>query len=186
MMIRNIAILCVLMALTAAYTWYDSGRDLSNASSTPAAPVQGDAQQIAPDFPFTDIEGNKHNLSDFRGKVVVLNFWATWCAPCVSEFPQMIALAKDTRKQSVFLFISQDMDDPAITRFLKKYAPERSKNVIVARDEGMRIAQKSYQTFKLPETYLITPDGRIAEKIIGADVQWDGKAMRDKIGVLGR
>jgi hypothetical protein len=96
----------------------------------------------------------------------------------------MIALAKDTRDEAVFLFLSQDMDDAAITRFLKKYAPEHSKNVVVARDEGMRIAQKSYQTFKLPETYLITPDGHIAEKIIGADVEWNGAAMREKIKQL--
>lgn len=180
-MIRNIAILFALMALIAGYTWYDNGRDLSPASSTPAAPAEGEAQQTAPDFTFTDISGSKHNLSDFKGKVVVLNFWATWCAPCVTEFPQMIALAKNTRDQAVFLFISQDMDDAAIMRFLKKYAPERSKNVIVARDEGMRIAQKSYQTFKLPETYLITLNGRIAEKIIGADVEWNGEDMQGKI-----
>lgn len=185
-MIRNIAILVVLVALIAGYTWYDNH---CTSPASPTLPASGDettSEQSAPDFSFTDLSGATHRLSDFRGKVVVLNFWATWCAPCVIEFPQMIALAESTRGKAVFLFLSQDDDREAIERFTKKHAPKVPDNVFIAQDTGLEVAQKLYQTYKLPETYLITRDGRIAEKIIGADVEWNGTAMQEKIGSLAQ
>jgi thiol-disulfide isomerase/thioredoxin len=181
-MIRNLAILGLLMALTLGYTWYD---DYSRQGPAKAPQPQSDVlRQKAPDFSFETLEGQKHRLSDFRGKTVVLNFWASWCAPCVIEFPQMIALAGATKDKSVFLFISQDDSHEAVERFVKKYAKNLTENVYIGRDSDKSIAQQLYQTFKLPETYIITPDGMIADKIVGADVEWNGDDMRRTIESL--
>lgn len=181
-MIRNLAILGLLMGLTLGYTLYD---DYSRQGPAEAQPAKTDiVQQEAPDFSFETLEGKKHRLSEFKGKVVVLNFWASWCAPCVIEFPQMAALAKATKGKTVFLFLSQDDTDEAMERFVKKYGKDLSDNVYIARDSDKSIAQGLYQTYKLPETYIIAPDGRIADKIIGADVEWNGKDMRRKIEAL--
>lgn len=187
MMKRNILILVCLLALTGLYTWFDSGygRMASPLQDSPAQTSGTTLLEASPDFAFQALDGSKHKLSDFRGKVVILNFWASWCAPCVIEFPQMIDLAKAKEGKAILLFLSQDEDEDAIKRFLKKHAPELSQeNIYVALDREQKTARALYQTYKLPETYLIGRDGRIAEKIIGADVVWNGAAMKAKIDDL--
>ncbi len=174
---RNLFILLALILSGVAYTWYDGNSARKN-TAEPAASAEPDAKtdMSAPDFVFKTMDGKTYKLSTFKGRPVVLNFWATWCPPCVIEFPQMLRLAQKT--DAVFIFLSQDDDDQAIERFLKKYGKELPiENVYVARDIDKKIAQKSYQTFKLPETYLIDANHMIEEKIIGADVEWDDEKM---------
>ena len=179
-MTRNILVLAVLLVVAALCTFYldFSGASLSTPKDKTAAPL---LQQKVPDFVFKDIKGRDHSLEDFKNKVIVLNFWASWCAPCVVEFPAMVALAESTRNSTVFIFLSQDDNDASVTRFIKKYAPETTDNVLIARDADKSIAENLYQTFKLPETYIIGPDLKIRDKIIGADVDWNGAEMRGKI-----
>ena len=183
-MIRNITILAALLGLAVAYTWYDNhNRDIPRAQGTQAQALPD--RQEAPDFVFTSLDGRKRSLSDFKGKAIVLNFWASWCAPCVIEFPQMLRLAKSLPDESVFLFVSLDEDAGAIERFLKTHAEEwPQQNVWVAQDPDKTISQSLYETYKLPETYLIAADLTIAEKIIGADVAWDSDIMRKKLREL--
>lgn len=176
---RNIFILACLLAVAGGYTWYDNYQRQS--APVPLNNVAPLALQTAPDFKFKTIGDNTAALSDFHGKGIVLNFWASWCTPCVIEFPQMLRLAK-SEPDTVFIFLSQDDTDYAIERFLKKYTigalPE---NVFIGRDEDQKIARSLYQTYKLPETYLISGDGKIADKVIGADVVWDGDKMRETV-----
>lgn len=182
-MIRNIAILLTLIMAAVVYTLFDghlyTGRG-SVADTAPAA--QESERQKAPDFAFRTLDGKTHRLGHFIGKPVVLNFWATWCAPCVIEFPAMLQLAQKT--DAVFIFLSQDEGDAEIERFIRRYGKDLPlENVYIARDENKMTAQKLYQTFKLPETYLITPNQNIADKIIGL-VEWDDEAMRNRINAL--
>lgn len=185
-MIRNIAILVALIAAIGLYTWYEETMSGSKNTNPPPEKIQDRTRRPAPDFTVTDISGKSHNLSAYKGRVIILNFWATWCAPCVIEFPQMLDLAKKTRKESVVIFLSQDDTDDAIARFLKKNANDRPDNVVIARDADKSVAQSLYQTYKLPETYIIDPNGRIADKIIGADTRWNDTAMVEKIKSLMR
>ncbi len=181
---KNLSILALLMICAAGYTFY------TDRHSTPQTPgltptTMQEALAPAPDFSFTDLKGKKHSLADFRGKIVVLNFWASWCAPCVIEFPQIIKLAEATKDESVFLFLSQDDSIQDIEKFLKKYGkglPQR--NVFIAQDQNKNTARTLYQTYKLPETYLIDAYGMMREKIIGADVDWSGKPMQAKIKAM--
>ena len=182
-MIRNIAILIGLLMLIGGYTWYDEhGRQRLQTEVAGTSTLV--SEQTAPDFEFISLDDKKRNLSDFKGKVIFLNFWATWCAPCVVEFPQMVRLAADTKGKTVFIFLSLDETDEAIQRFVLKYAPHAPDNVFIARDNGKAVSQDLYQTYKLPETYIIGPDQGIEEKIIGADVKWDAVQMYDKIDRL--
>lgn len=178
---RNILILIALIAAAALYTVYTEKtrppvRDALVKTKTLAT------RQAAPDFAFTDIKGNKLDLSDFRGQAVVVNFWASWCAPCVVEFPQMVRLAQATKGKSVFIFLSWDEKDGDIARFLKKHAPSAMpENIVIGHDRSRKIAQDLFQTYRLPETYLLTPDLHIADKIIGADIAWDSETMIRRI-----
>lgn len=178
-MIRNIALLIGLLCLILGYTWYDS-QSQQRPQKENAAPAAS-TEQTAPDFTFETQDGTKHKLSDYKGKTIVLNFWASWCAPCVVEFPAMVKLAESTQNDTVFIFLSQDDTDDAVTRFIKKHVPSKTNNVLIARDADKAVAENLYQTFKLPETYIIGPDLNIRDKIIGADVDWNGAEMRGKI-----
>ncbi len=132
----------------------------------------------APDFTVQDSD-HSVTLSQYRGKVVVLNFWATWCPPCIEETPSLVrmqGLMKD--KGVVVLAVSIDADDGAYHKFLKDY----SVNMVTVRDEA-RKASSLYGTFGWPETYIIDRNGVIRRKFIGA-VDWTSPEITDYLSKL--
>jgi len=132
----------------------------------------------APDFTVQDSD-HKITLSEFRGKVVVLNFWATWCPPCIEETPSLVRMtARMKDKGVVVLAVSIDEDDAAYHKFLKDY----SVNMITVRDEP-RKASNLYGTFGWPETYIIDRTGVIRRKFIGS-VEWGSPEIIDYLSKL--
>ena len=120
----------------------------------------------AADFTVQDSE-RKLTLSQFRGHVVVLNFWATWCPPCVEETPSMVAMQQRMKDKGVtVLAVSIDVDQNAYDRFLKQYGV----NYLTVRDPERKVSDV-YGTFGWPETYIIDQKGIIRRKFIGA-VDW--------------
>jgi thiol-disulfide isomerase/thioredoxin len=185
-MTRNILILMCLLSALAAYTLYEE-RGAIWAHNISADAQSPERAEQAPDFQFTSLSGKSHRLSDFNGKAVVLNFWASWCAPCLIEFPQMLDLAKMTNDKAVFLFISVDEKKENMERFLKKMGKAvLQKNVFIAHDPRQVITQDLYQTYRLPETYLINSEGLIADKIIGASITWNDDAAKQRVEALVR
>jgi cytochrome c biogenesis protein CcmG, thiol:disulfide interchange protein DsbE len=132
----------------------------------------------APDFTVQDSD-HKVTLSQFRGQVVVLNFWATWCPPCVEETPSLIQMQTMLKPRGVVvLAISIDADDAAYHKFLKDY----SVNMVTVRDEAQRVS-KLYGTFGWPETYVIDRQGVMRRKFIGP-VDWTSPEVRDYLSKL--
>jgi peroxiredoxin len=123
------------------------------------------------DFTFR-MNGHTTRLSDLHGKIVVLNFWATWCTPCVEETPSLNRLQQwlSTRGGTV-LGISEDEDPAAYSSFLTQYGVQFP----TWRDPSLDLA-KSYGTSIYPETYVIDQRGRIARRIIGPQ-EWDSPAL---------
>jgi peroxiredoxin len=124
----------------------------------------------APDFTVADGTTTIH-LASYRGQVVVLNFWATWCPPCVSEMPGLIALHHD-RPDLAILAVSIDEDPDAYTSFLVR----RHVDFTTVRDPG-QTAAKLYHTEGWPETYIIDRQGVIRRKIVG-DPDWWNPELR--------
>ncbi len=120
------------------------------------------AGSSAPEFEFT-LNGKPARIADLRGRVVVLNFWATWCPPCVEEMASLNKLhEKIAPRGALVLGISVDDDRAAYERFLGDH------QIIFPtfRDPSKQIAER-YGSSMYPETYIIGRDGRIARKIIG-------------------
>jgi len=113
-------------------------------------------------------------LSDFKGKVVVLNFWASYCASCVEEIPSLDRLQQRIQsKGGVVLAVSVDDDCDRYEDFLKKH-PVAFQTTC----EPTKKVSLDYGTSMIPETYVIDRDGRIARKIIGPQ-EWDSAEMID-------
>ena len=118
----------------------------------------------APDFTLPGLDGKMVSLSDYRGKVVLLNIWATWCPPCVEEMPSMEKLHQ-TLKDEGFQILAVSIDEggaKAVIPFMEKH---RLHFTALADDRGT--VKNLYQTTGVPESFIIDKDGIIAEKVIG-------------------
>jgi thiol-disulfide isomerase/thioredoxin len=152
----------------------------------PAAPV-GNGHETAPSFTVTTLDGRTVTLEQYRGRAVVLNFWASWCVPCVAEFPQLVALARALPDDVVILALSNDDERAAIDTFLQRHGQhvQAVANFIIAHDRDKAVTQDLFQTVRLPESILIDAQGRMREKVVGA-VPWDDPAMQDKLRAYAR
>ena len=127
------------------------------------------ASRPAPDTVFLHADGSELRLSDYRGKVVVLNFWATWCAPCRKEMPSLdkLALAMQGRNLLVLTVATGPNPVPAITAFI---AETDLKNITFLRDPTSQMA-RAMGVMALPVTLLINPQGQEVGRLIG-DADW--------------
>ena len=132
----------------------------------------------APDFTVQDAQ-NKVTLSQLRGQVVVLNFWATWCAPCVEEVPSLVAMQRRMKDKGVtVLAVSVDVDENAYRQFVK----DHNVNLLTVRDPDQK-SNALYGTSKFPETYIIDRNGVMRRKFIGA-VDWTEPEITDFLSKL--
>jgi cytochrome c biogenesis protein CcmG, thiol:disulfide interchange protein DsbE len=129
------------------------------------------AGRTAEDIPLT-IDGKSSRLADMRGKVVVLNFWASWCAPCVEEIPSLVQLQQRiASRNGVVLGVSVDDDDAAYLKFIH----DHGVNFPTSRD-GSKKSALEYGAVMYPETYIIDRKGKILRKIIGPQ-DWNSTEM---------
>ncbi|HTS07455.1 MAG TPA: TlpA disulfide reductase family protein [Candidatus Eisenbacteria bacterium] len=131
--------------------------------------------------PEITIQDSDHSvkLSDYRGQVVVLNFWATWCPPCVEEMPSLVEMQRRMKAKGITVIgVSVDVDQSAYNRFLK----DHNVNLLTVRDPGQK-SSNLYGTFKFPETYIIDRNGVMRRKFIGA-VDWTEPEITDFLGKL--
>lgn len=133
-----------------------------------------------PDFELPDLDGKARRLADFRGKVVVLNYWATWCPPCVDEMPSLEKLHRSLAERGLAVVaISVDERFSDIVDFVKSYGV----TFTILHDNGRKVA-RSYQSFKYPETYIIDRDGRLQSKVIGPRDWVAPSVIRDMVELL--
>jgi peroxiredoxin len=133
---------------------------------------------VAPNFTVEDSQ-NKVTLNQFRGQVVVLNFWATSCAPCVEEMPSLVEMQRRMKAKGVtVLAVSIDVDENAYRRFIK----DHNVNLLMVRDPDQK-TNTLYGTSMFPETYVIDRNGVMRRKFIGA-VDWTEPDVMEFLGKL--
>jgi cytochrome c biogenesis protein CcmG/thiol:disulfide interchange protein DsbE len=132
----------------------------------------------APDFTVKDSDRTV-SLSQLKGQIVVLNFWATWCAPCVEEVPSLVQMQQRMKPKGVtVLAVSIDVDEGNYRRFVR----DHGVNLLTVRDPDQK-SNSLYGTSKFPETYIIDRNGVMRRKFIGA-VDWTEPEIIDYLGKL--
>jgi len=138
-------------------------------------PWSGDAPALV----LKDLDGKQHHIADYRGTVVVLNFWATWCGPCVKEMPSLENLARRMSGEQFSLITVNFGEKPArIKPFLEKIGVD----VPVLVDPDMR-ASRAWVKKGLPTTFIIDADQKIRYQVLG-ELNWDAPEVEQKIRQL--
>lgn len=141
-----------------------------------AACQNKNASGANPDFKaeFTDLNSRKSNLSDYQGKTVVLHFWATWCKPCIEEFPSLKAAQPRLEKENVQLLIASDEDLALIEKFQDRF------------ETGLNLAQLSqgslaeFEVYALPTTIILDSEGKEIHRISGK-IDWSSISSIDQL-----
>jgi cytochrome c biogenesis protein CcmG/thiol:disulfide interchange protein DsbE len=149
-----------LAAVVAAALWVAAGfvrlRDSKGYGLRPGQP--------APSFRLPSLSGGAVDLASFRGRFVLVNFWATWCPPCVEEMASIERLHRSLGSEGlVVLGVSVDDDEEAPRRFVER----SGLSFQVLRDPGGRVATEAYKTTGYPETFLVDRAGTLSKKVIG-------------------
>ena len=119
----------------------------------------------APDFKLPDMDGESHALSDFRGKVVMLNFWATWCPPCRREMPSMQRLYEKFNERGLVVVAVNQFEDPDLVfEFTGRLSLEPTFPILFDRES--RVSEQ-FKVKGLPTTYLLDKQGKIRYRAIG-------------------
>lgn len=148
------SIVLVLLAFALGYTIY------SNFFTSNEKISVGDQ---APDFVLTDLEGNKHQLSEYRGKGVFLNFWGTWCKPCEKEMPYMDNQYKIFKDQGVEI-LAVNVSEPELV--VKQFVAKHELTFPVLIDNNDQVLN-AYGVNPLPTTFLIDKDGKVVKILTG-------------------
>jgi len=150
----------VLIAIVAGLYWFARYRGLLSGSLQKTVAVTS----LAPDFSLPDLSGQNLNLSAYRGKVVLLDFWATWCDPCREETPHFVALQQQYGGQGLQIIgVSMDDSPEPVRKFYRTYA--MNYPVLMG---SAKTGEMYGGVLGLPIAFLIGRDGRITAKHIGA------------------
>ena len=133
---------------------------------------QKQVAQPAPDFNYQTIDGQKAALYDHQGKKVIVHFWATWCAPCIVEFPELMKLGREHPAELEILAVSVDKNIKDIEKFLSKNKISLPKNIVMIHDPNQEITKNTYSVQKFPESFMLDENLHIQKRIIGANQNW--------------
>ncbi|TLY17170.1 MAG: TlpA family protein disulfide reductase [Nitrospirae bacterium] len=173
----------MLLSLSVAACNADSESNAIGNLDFPPDSVLTETSQVghlAPDFLLQTLDGREIHLSDYRGHVVFLNFWATWCGPCKIEMPAIEKLYREFRPKGLAVVaVSSDSEGAAVTR---PYRDSLGLSFTIAHDPEMLVG-RLYGVHSLPLTFLVNREGVITHQIFGAR-DWDDTEARSGIRQL--
>ncbi len=173
-------VLIVVTALWGCDSGYSESPNVGGGSVQSVAYSRPAINTPAPAFRLMDLDGGLHSLPEYQGKVVFLNFWATWCGPCKVEMPAMEALYQAFRAQGLeILAVSVDQQGAAVTRPFKE---AMGLSFPILHDSTYQVGL-TYGARTLPMTYVIDRKGIIRQRVFGAR-DWNSPEARKLMGEL--
>lgn len=161
-----------ILIIAAAYTFYSKSKSMvlipSSDETTATSQTSGQASEstkvMAPDFSLKDLDGNTVKLSDYKGKVVILNFWAVWCKYCKQEMPDLNELNKELEKDNNAVILAVDAQESSDT--VKDYLTSNDIALKVLLDSDGAVSQ-TYGVSGFPTTFIVNKDGSLYTYISG-------------------
>lgn len=144
-------------------------------SSNPYLKMTDFEHEGVPDFTATDTSGHTYKLSQWKGKVVLLSFWATWCAPCVEEFPSLMRMLDQFPNDIVMVGVSADQSKKDIDDFITMFGGKQKNNFFSLWDPSLQIAS-TYGTEQIPENYIIDRNMKLIKKFSNSE-NWTSPDM---------
>jgi peroxiredoxin len=133
----------------------------------------------APALWLNDLDGRTHRLTDYRGKVVLINFWATWCAPCRDEMPSIQSLQRKLAGRP-FVVLAVNLDEPESR--IRKFLSQMKLDFAILLDPG-KVAARAWNARILPASFVIGADGRVRYTVVG-ELVWDNEDVVARIAEL--
>lgn len=161
----GILLIAVLVGIAGFNLYQDRKNvtDIGNAGIAVADDKTGIAiGEKAPDFTVQTIDGKKVNLSDYKGKKVFLNFWATWCPPCKSEMPHMQSFSEKMPAHVEVLAVNLEESQAKAADFADQY--DLTFPILLDKDGAVG---EAYEIYTIPTTYVLNEDGTVDQKIVG-------------------
>lgn len=159
----TLSVLCFILGI---YFYFAGVRQIENTD----VPIIKDTSKL--ELPKVDLQsfmGAKVNLKDFAGKVIIFNFWASWCSPCIEEVPSLVSLVK-ADPNIIIIAVSGDQSKDDVIAFLKSF-PDFNKPPIYVVLENSKALVEQFKVDKLPESFIFNPKGEMVKKISGT-INW--------------
>jgi thiol-disulfide isomerase/thioredoxin len=175
MMIQHIKALFAVIFIGLISVWGFNTFFINKIQDAPQTIQTLDAMKLngVPNFSLLTINGEKFELEQLKGKVIILNFWASWCGPCVQEVPSLIKLVQHFKGEVQVLAISADSSTDDLTAFLKSFPEMNGEYFKVIHDQD-RSKMKMFDVTKLPESLILDKNQKLVKKISGS-IDWANK-----------
>ncbi|MBO9666457.1 MAG: redoxin domain-containing protein [Bdellovibrio sp.] len=169
---QHLKALLVVVILGGAAVWAFNHFFMSHVEQAPAniSALESMEKNGVPNFSAKDLAGQSFELNQFQGKTVILNFWASWCGPCVEEVPSLIKLVKEFKGDVQLIAVSGDSNVEDINVFLKSFPELKGENIKIVYDED-RSLMKMFEVARLPESLVLGPDQKLVKKLVGS-IDW--------------
>ena len=163
--------------------WWFSSRDMSEVSKALESGLEAPPfpSEILADYGWTmkALDGKEFNMAETKGKVVFLNFWATWCAPCVVEMPSIQRLYDKTKNDQVIFVCVTEEESPKVSRFIKEKGFTFPIYTMSGKPPGV------FKTRGIPATFILSPEGKVAFSHVGS-AKWDDERSIEFIKGLSK
>jgi len=157
-LLRTLGLVAAVVAVAFGYVYLAENKGYALRAGT-----------AVPELRLPALAGGETALASYRGRVVLLNFWATWCPPCVAELPSLERLHRALGPEGlVVLTVATDEDETELRQFVAQHA----LTLPILKDPGGRLAASQYHTTGYPETFLLDREGRLVEHTVGP-AEWD-------------
>lgn len=196
-----VVLIAVMAAIAGSYDLWarpdmtllqEAGGDMlpENVSLAGSSVAGSAAADKAPGFSFTTPDGRERQLADLQEPVILLHFWASWCAPCVAEFPDLYDLVERHEGRVALLAVSMDDAPEDIERFLSRLEKAgklkiETPHIYIVWDKAQEISRGMFGVAKVPETIFIGPQRRMRTKMVG-EVDWLGQDVAQTIRAVKR